>query len=239
MYTGGYLVRKTDQVNDYTNYARGSYGDYYQCTGGTDTVATKNGAGIAQPVRCYSAATSWHDQTTNTHLTQELRLSTPDDLDSSRPVRCVLRGLQDPRRHGFQLQDGPVRTPANLAASDAGGAPCVGNVGPLAGTTASEPGIRGDSTAFGEDLQRGYKQTAFFGSFDYDLIPKTLSITGGTRWYHYSEYETGSEYYTSTSCANVPNGLSRPGKNLNAATSTRPTTGSAAAATSPGTSPTT
>src|SRR5882757_2660648 len=33
VYSGGYLVRKVDQVQDYTNYARGVYGSYYQCTG--------------------------------------------------------------------------------------------------------------------------------------------------------------------------------------------------------------
>ena len=33
VYTGGYLVRNVTQVNDYTNYARGVYADYYQCYG--------------------------------------------------------------------------------------------------------------------------------------------------------------------------------------------------------------
>src|SRR5882724_10927713 len=33
VYTGGYLVRKVEQVGDYTNYARGLYADYYQCYG--------------------------------------------------------------------------------------------------------------------------------------------------------------------------------------------------------------
>jgi len=33
VYTGGYLVRNVDQVQDYTNYARGVYADYYQCYG--------------------------------------------------------------------------------------------------------------------------------------------------------------------------------------------------------------
>ncbi len=36
VYTGGYLIRTTQQENDY-------YGDYYQCTGGTGTVAVRNG----------------------------------------------------------------------------------------------------------------------------------------------------------------------------------------------------
>ena len=45
-------------------------------------------------------------------------------------------------------------------------------------------------------MQRGYKQTAFFGSVDFDLIPKVLTMTGGTRCYHYSEFEQGSEFYS-------------------------------------------
>jgi iron complex outermembrane receptor protein len=213
VYTGGYLVRTTEQANDYSNYARGSYGDYYQCTGGKGTVATKNGAGVAQPVKCYTAATGWRDWTRNTHLTQEIRVSTPDEWQ--------IRGLFGAFYEDFKIFDDmnfnyksvPSCNPANLAASNAGGDPCAGNVGTAAGSTATHPGVRGDTTAFGEDLQRGYKQTAIFGSFDYDLIPKVLTLTGGTRWYHYDEFETGSEYYTSTSCANVPNGCPA-GKNL-------------------------
>ena len=33
VYTGAYLVRNVSQVQDYTNYARGVYADYYQCHG--------------------------------------------------------------------------------------------------------------------------------------------------------------------------------------------------------------
>ena len=56
--------------------------------------------------------------------------------------------------------------------------------------------MRNDNTAFGEDVHRGYKQTAVFGSMDFDIIPKVLTFTGGTRYYHYSEYEVGSKYTT-------------------------------------------
>src|ERR1700734_452319 len=33
IYSGGYLVRNVEQFQDYTNYARGIFGFYYQCTG--------------------------------------------------------------------------------------------------------------------------------------------------------------------------------------------------------------
>ena len=207
VYTGGYLVRTTQQVGDYSNYARGSYGDYYQCTGGPKTVA-KTG-----PLRCYTAATDWNDWTRNTHQTHEIRISTPNDWR--------IRGLVGAFYENFLIQDDmnfnyksiPACNPANLAVALTGGPACVGDVETQPGSTATHPGQRGDTTAFGEDLQRGYKQDALFTSIDFDIIPKVLTITGGTRWYHYDEFETGSEYYTSTSCANIPNPYPA-GKNL-------------------------
>ena len=45
---------------------------------------------------------------------------------------------------------------------------------PLRPTRACAPNA---NTAFGEDVQRGYKQTAFFASIDFDLIPKVLTVT--------------------------------------------------------------
>jgi iron complex outermembrane recepter protein len=93
----------------------------------------------------------------------------------------------------------PQCDPTNLAAALAGGADCLSAVGPVPGAFATNPQLRTDTnTAFGEDAQRGYKQTALFGSVDFDIIPKVLTITGGTRWYSYDEYEEGSEYYTET-----------------------------------------
>ncbi len=90
-----------------------------------------------------------------------------------------------------------------------GSADCLSAVGPVPGAFATAPGLRTDAnTAFGEDVQRGYKQKAFFTSIDVDLIPKVLTATGGIRFYHYDEFEEGSEYYSeSTSGGLVVNHL--------------------------------
>src|SRR5207302_354190 len=108
----------------------------------------------------------------------------------------------------FNQKSIPSCTPANLAAPLAGGPICLANVTPV--QAALDPTTRGDNTNFGEDLQRGYKQTAGFASLDYDLIPKVLTVTGGTRWYRYVEQEVGSQYGSSVTptCAlvNQPNG---------------------------------
>ncbi len=98
-------------------------------------------------------------------------------------------------------------TPANLADALTGSmAPCVADVRTAPGSTANDPGIRSDITAFGEDTQRGYDQTAIFGSVDFDIIPDVLTLTAGTRWYQYREFEVGSQYATVTGCLDVPNG---------------------------------
>ena len=89
-----------------------------------------------------------------------------------------------------------------------GSADCLSAVGPLPGAFATAPGLRTNAdTAFGEDVQRGYKQKAFFTSVDYDVIPKVLTATGGIRFYHYDEFEAGSEYYSLSASGNFGQGL--------------------------------
>ena len=70
------------------------------------------------------------------------------------------------------------------------------------GSTANQPGVRGDTTAFGEDTQRGYAQTAAFASVDFDIIPGVLTIGGGSRYFNYRESEVGSQYGTGSGCVN-------------------------------------
>ncbi len=199
VYTGGYMVRHIDQQQDYANYSRTAAGQYYECTGGS------TGFGTGAP-RCYSPDGYWHDTVKNTHLTNELRLSTPDDLRIRAIGGAFFESFRIYDVMNFDYKTSPACNPANLATALAGGPACVADVRTAPGSTANEPGIRGDTTAFGEDTQRGYDQTAFFGSVDYDIIPKVLTITGGTRYYQYKEFEVGSQYGTNTSCLDVPNG---------------------------------
>jgi outer membrane receptor protein involved in Fe transport len=199
IYTGGYMNRHISQQMDYTNYSRTGGGIYYQCVGGS----TGWGAG---PASCYSPIGYWRDEVRNTHLSNEIRISSPDDWRA----RFITGFYQEQFRiydnMNFHYKTIPSCTPTNLDAALAGGPVCVANVRTAPGSTANQPGERDDTTGFGEDTQRGYNQIAFFGSFDYDLIPKVLTLTAGTRWYHYDDFEVGSQYGTNTSCLNVPNG---------------------------------
>jgi iron complex outermembrane receptor protein len=199
IYTGAYLSRNVDAQQDYTNYTRTSGGFYYTCVGGGGS-----NLGNPGPATCYSPVAGWHDYFETTHQSHEVRVATPDDWR--------LRGLVGAFWEDFQIKDDmnfnqksiPSCTPSALAAALAGGPICVANVTPV--QAALDPTTRPDNTNFGEDLQRGYKQTAGFASVDFDLIPKTLTITGGTRWYRYVEQEVGSQYGTGSGCVNKPNG---------------------------------
>jgi outer membrane receptor protein involved in Fe transport len=201
VYTGGYLDRTIDNTADYSNYTRSAGGFYYSCAGGGAPI----GKGVG-PLTCFSPVMSWHDYVKTTHQSHEIRVSSPEELP--------LRGLVGVFWEDFDIKDDmnflyktiPSCTPANLALYAAGTQACAGNVIPAPGYAAVDPTERNDNTAFGEDLERGYKQTAAFTSVDYDLIPKVLTITGGTRYYHYKETFHGSQYSTSTGCAGIPNG---------------------------------
>jgi iron complex outermembrane receptor protein len=182
VYTGGYLVRHVDQVGDYTNYARGVYADYYQCHGpGPNTVST-----------CYSPSTTWRETERNEHLSNEFRFSTPDDWR----IRGIGGAFFETNRL-FDQTDWLYKTLPNCTSNGAPGAApgntgCLSDVGTAPGATVENPGVQNDNVAFFEDTTREVKQTAFFGSVDFDIIPKVLTITAGTRHYNFDEYFKGS-----------------------------------------------
>jgi iron complex outermembrane recepter protein len=208
VYSGSYMVRHIQQQADYSNYLTSVGGIKYGCTGTGATYFV-----TAKPTTCYTPVGNWNDTTENTHESHEIRLSTPEQYR--------LRGLFGAYWETFEIRDvmnfnylpiqqcGPAGS-AILTAALGTGPDCLSAVGPLPGTSATNPNLRQNSnTAFGEDAQRGYTQMAFFASVDFDIIPKVLTITGGIRHFHYSEFETGSEFYsesTSPLILNHPNG---------------------------------
>jgi iron complex outermembrane receptor protein len=191
VYTGAYMTRHIETQQDYTNYSR-AFGEYYQCVG------SGTGIGKGTPY-CYAPYSYWHDTVRNTHLTQELRVSTPVD----KPIRVIAGAFYEKFRIYDNMDFNYKTTPQctqTLIASDTG---CLGLVQTNPNSTANQPGVRGPDTGFGEDTQRGYDQYAFFGSADVDIF-HNLTLTAGTRYYHYKEFETGSQYQTTAaSCAEV------------------------------------
>ena len=168
VYDGAYLIRHTTQQQDYTNYARGVYGDYYQCQGPNAAKGT--------PAKCYTPSATWNGHEQDSHLSQEIRVSTPDELR--------LRAIG-----GFYYEDFEVKEQTNFDyRTDFNGATPLG---PPPGTGASDPNIRSPSTGFFTDANRGYTQYAIFGSADFDIIPRVLTASFGTRWFDFYDFEKG------------------------------------------------
>jgi iron complex outermembrane recepter protein len=185
VYTGGYLVRNVDQTGDYTNYARGVYADYYQCYG--------PGAAV-NPLKptCFSPSSTWHSVERNQHFQNELRFSTPDDWR----LRGILGTFWEDNKlydqTSWNYKNIPPCTSSGTAGVDPGNTGCLSNVGTIPGTTVQNPGVQGDHTSFYQDQVREVKQLAFFASVDYDLIPKTLTLTAGTRYFRFDNSMKGS-----------------------------------------------
>jgi iron complex outermembrane recepter protein len=167
VYNAAYLVRNVTQVQDYTNYARGVYADYYQCLSPAQT---------GKAAQCYSPSATWQDREKDTHQSHELRLSTPDDWR--------LRAIG-----GLFWEDFKIHEQADYLYKTA---PGFTDIGPPTGSTANNPNTRNDNTAFFDDTTRSYTQKAVFGSVDFDIIPKTLTVTAGTRYYKFDNKEVGS-----------------------------------------------
>jgi iron complex outermembrane receptor protein len=197
VYTGAYLVRNVEQVQDYTNYARGPYVDYYQCANPGNTPAT---------AKCFTPSTTWHDIERNTHQSHELRFSTPDDwriraigglfyekyqiqeqVDWLYETATSYFNPIGPPTGYFTLNGSPRLPNGHSVSYNTPGAVFV--PGPA---TSNNPNIRPLGDAFIDDITRGYKQRAAFGSVDFEIIPHTLTATVGTRRYSINTTEVGS-----------------------------------------------
>jgi outer membrane receptor protein involved in Fe transport len=217
VYAGGYLVRDIDQQQDYTNYSRGVFGTYYQCVGATP---------YGVRTQCYSPSAVWQETEKNTHQSHEFRVSTPDDWR----VRAI-GGLY---WEEFKIYDDTnwlyKSVPTCSPTIDFN---CFNNTAPRPGETANDPSIRNDNVGFFDDTVRTIIQKAAFASVDVDLIPKTLILTAGTRYYKFNEEEVGGDVgsfyckvYTPTTyygpCTSATNkgpygGVAPYGTNLNTA----------------------
>src|SRR5215469_10352556 len=206
VYDGAYLVRNVEQVQDYTNYARAKYVDYYQCAnpgGFKNTPAT---------AVCLTPSATWHDVERNTHLSQELRLSTPDDwrlrgvgglyyenyqiyeqvdwlyatAASSSPQ--FLAPIGPPT--GYYTLNGSVFLPNGFPVTHGTPGAVFNPTGVPAGI--NNPNIRPPGDGFFDDITRGYKQKAVYASLDFDLLPKVLTVTAGTRYSSTDTTEQGA-----------------------------------------------
>ena len=175
IYTGGYLVRNVDQVADYTNYNGGFYGPYYSCILPNTPQAIANGTPKGA---CLSPIAQYRVQDRNVHKSHELRMSTPDDWR--------MRAIGGLFYEDFLIQD---QSDWDYRAPGTGFIPLI----PPPTSSAVNHDPRGPLDAFFDDIQRGYKQKAVFLSTDYEIIPKKLTLTAGTRYYDMETFEKGAK----------------------------------------------
>jgi outer membrane receptor protein involved in Fe transport len=191
VYASSYLVRNVEQVQDYTNYARGGlYADYYQCVNPGMSLATAH---------CFSPSSYWRTGERNTHQSQELRVSTPD--------HWRIRGVGGLFYENYLIQDrtdwfyltalpyfNPIAPPTgyySLNGKQVCG--CVPGAifvpGPV---TSNDPNVRPLGDAFFDDITRGYNQKAAYASVDYAVIPGSVTLTAGTRYFNTDTRQVGS-----------------------------------------------
>ncbi len=135
----------------------------------------------------------------NTHLTQELRLSTPDDWR----IRAV--GGLFYEKYSIQDQGDwyyltalpyfkPIGPPTGYFSFD-GQQVCGCHPGaefvpyPV---TSNNPNVRLLGDAYFNDITRGYRQEAAYSSVDVELVPGALTLTAGTRYFNTNTTEVGS-----------------------------------------------
>jgi outer membrane receptor protein involved in Fe transport len=172
VYAGGYLTRDSEVANDYTNYARGLWGTYYQCTG-------FSGASVD---KCYTPSSVWLDTAENTNMSHEIRLSSPIDWR----MRFV-GGLFYEERDLEATTDWFYKSVPECPDTGVSSGSCFLHLDPRAApkfqsATLNNPNRRSSRTGFFNDFTREYTQYAAFASVDFDIL-ENLTITLGTRYY--------------------------------------------------------
>ena len=183
VYTGSYMVRHIEGQQDYSNYLRSTVGSYYGVRRTRRRLfQLKNfrsltGKPLSATRRWATGTTPW----TNQHQSHEFRVSTTEDIPHPRPARRLLGEVQHRRPDELQLPGhSAVRCGEPGDSANAGGrTACRRSDQYPARLRLTRACVTNANTAFGEDVQRGYKQTAVFASVDFDIIPKVLTSPAG------------------------------------------------------------
>ena len=173
LYTGAYTQRETDQLVDYADYLFvGQYLPYYICDG----TVTYPSTGVAPAGTCQAPdmfVTSASEVEVQTH---EFRFDTPEDNRITATFGAFYSDLVLEERNDFTYL-GSSR--ANASAGSVGWAPNY----PFTTGFTSEAGPFPQNVIFRNDIQRTDKQLGVFGETTFELVPNTLDLTLGARWY--------------------------------------------------------
>ncbi len=173
IYTAGYLQRDMDARIDYSSYTTGGgYQVYYLCPD------VRAGAGVSPndiaPVTCYDPESQYTDNNSNQRVTQEFRVSMPDEFR----MRVTAGAFFDE-----QTTRGTAAFELAGTRDDGDGAwPALGLVGDAVEGTNAGGKLFNPRVSFVNDYTRKTEQLALFGQLDFDITP-TVTASFGARWY--------------------------------------------------------
>ena len=188
LYTGAYTDRETEQRVDYSDYLFvGQYLPYYIC----DTAVvypTYVSAAPATPT-CQPPSLYVNSKSDTTVFTQEFRVNTP----KKERIRATFGGfysdLELKERNDFYYLSQLVRGSDGVTTGFLPNYPLTNIAAPpgMTGNAAagyfSDPGPFPSGVGFRNDVKRTDKQWGLFGEASFDVVPDTLSVTLGARYY--------------------------------------------------------
>ena len=180
IYTVGYLDREMEALIDYSGYSLGGgYQVYYLCEGVRDwgKASGFEGYGGTVPVTsCYDSQGRYEDKTDGTRVTQEFRVSMPEDY-RARVTAGVFLDEQTTKGTGA------FGYTANRIPGDEDGSwPALGLIVDARQGASSAGKLFAPDINFVNDFTRRTEQMALFGQVDFDLTP-TVTASFGARWY--------------------------------------------------------
>lgn len=178
VYTGAFNVHNFDQRADYTDYGFiGPFIPYYTC----DYYNIYYAGGNPGPTGNCNDPRLFADLENETDTwTHELRFNTPED----RRLRATFGGFYSDQENVERVD---FTYPGSIPLNGGGATP--GFIGfaipnaPISISSASNPNPRDPGVVFINDITRTDEQFGVFAEATYDIIPDTLSVTGGVRYY--------------------------------------------------------
>lgn len=186
IYTTAFLDRETNQDADFTDYFFvGNYLPYYLCdpTVTYPTYFTAPGA-LPTPVGTCQPPTSGIDSLTSTAtFTNELRATTPRDKRVYGTAGVFFSDQELEERNDFIYAGSPlVSGRGPFAAGNSTGGGFAVNF-PAPGAVSTDPGPFPTGVIFRNDFTREDQTLGVFGEVTFEVVPETLAITAGLRYY--------------------------------------------------------
>ncbi len=167
-----WLDREIDSVLDYTDYLFvGQYLPYYICDASVSYPAE------APAGNCYDARTLLPGNTKSNVFSRELRFNTPADNRWRSTFGVFFSDTEI-----LELNDFTYPGSVNVESFTPGVFGFAPNY-PLPGAWRQEPGPFPAEAIFRNDIRRTDEQYGVFAELSWDLVPDTLTITGGVRNY--------------------------------------------------------